>query len=186
MWYFLTMTMATNQSKPPLSGTVFCSTENDRYFRFFIRYRSIFLPQWQHFFKDFFSWQPFLGDSFANPFLGIFFMNFSLIRGRGVGRGGVPKLFGLKKRLLRRKKTGKKHENHFKRISSILDIEGLILDTVRDCENVWDLGFQSIRWSIFSALVKTLLVCHLHWQRQAGRQVGRRQTPPDLCHCRPS
>ena len=33
------------------------------------------------------------------------------------------------------KKDKKYHENHFKRISSLLDIEGPILDTVRYCEN---------------------------------------------------
>ena len=38
-------------------------------------------------------------------------------------------------------------------VSTILDIEDLILDTFRYCEKVRDLGFRSIRDTIFSGLV---------------------------------
>ena len=57
-------------------------------------------------------------------------------------------VLGLKIALFGEKRQ-KDHENHFKRISSILDIECSTHDTVWDCESVRDLGF----WSIFSALV---------------------------------
>ena len=46
---------------------------------------------------------------------------------KGGGGGGFLNFLALKKRL--GEKRQEKTRNHFKRISSILDIEGLILDT---------------------------------------------------------
>ena len=48
-----------------------------------------------------------------------------------------------------------KTKNHNFSVSTILDIEDLILDTVRYCEKVQDLDFRSILDTIFSGLAKT-------------------------------
>ena len=49
----------------------------------------------------------------------------------------------------------RKKKNHNFSVSTILDIEDLILDTVRYCEKVQDLDFRSILDTIFSGLAKT-------------------------------
>ena len=49
----------------------------------------------------------------------------------------------------------RKKKNHNFSVSTILDIEDLILDTVRYCEKVQDLDFRSILDTIFSRLIKT-------------------------------
>ena len=56
--------------------------------------------------------------------------------------------------------TTKKDKNHnfsFNKVSTMLDVEDLILETFRYCENVRDLGFQEYWRSIFSGLVMLCL-----------------------------
>ena len=79
-----------------------------------------------------------------------------LFLNKGRRESGAPKLpkmcvFGLtKQHFLRKKKTKKT------RVSKNSIIGGLILNTFRDCENVWDFAFRSIRRLIFSALLTTV------------------------------
>ena len=54
------------------------------------------------------------------------------------------------------KKTKKSQKPLLRKISSILDIEGSILDTVRECENASRLGLQDSLRLRFSALIPTL------------------------------
>ena len=65
------------------------------------------------------------------------------------------------------KTTFWRNKDHFKRISSILDIEGSILDTVGDCENASRLGLRDSRRSRFSALFQTQ-ACPSLVERGAG------------------
>ena len=50
----------------------------------------------------------------------------------------------------------RKKKNHNFSVSTILDIEDLILDTVRYCEKVQDLDFRSILDTIFSRLITVI------------------------------
>ena len=62
-------------------------------------------------------------------------------------------IFGLKIGLFSVKKD---KTNHNFSVSTILNIEDMILDTVRYCEKVRDLDFRSILDMIFSRLVETI------------------------------
>ena len=59
------------------------------------------------------------------------------------------------------KKRQKNHKNHFRKILLILNIEGSILETVRDCENASTIGLRDSRRSRFSALVGNTLTLTL-------------------------
>ena len=51
----------------------------------------------------------------------------------------------------------KKQTNHSFSVSTIIDIEDSILDTVRYCEKVRDLDFRSLLDTIFSRLTPTFM-----------------------------
>ena len=76
--------------------------------------------------------------------------------GRESGALKVPKMyvFRIKIWLFRWKK---KQTNHSFSVSTIIDIEDSILDTVRYCEKVRDLDFRSLLDTIFSRLTPTFM-----------------------------